>query len=344
MMTTLSNRAARIAEPGKSLELVDVEAPRPRPGQVLIKNHAVAIQPLDVKMLLTGYGPKLGYPAVLGTTGAGVVEKLGDDVTDLNVGDRVVFDTTAYIAVNNNLRSGTWQKLVIADTKTVAKIGDTPFEQAVLIHYPLQTAVAALHIFLKMGKPGSGSSEDKVLIWGAGGAVGLYAAQYAKSVGHTVVVTASPRDSERQKKLGATAVVDYKAADAVEQLRKLGPFRYLFTASGDPASQQTLASLIPPSEGGQFGSVLAGDVDLPANVQRIYGFFTGASQVDENTDYRDWYYQKYLPKVLQEKLVEPAQFTIVEGGLAALQQACADVHDGKVRGKLIVDPQESHCI
>jgi NADPH:quinone reductase-like Zn-dependent oxidoreductase len=52
----------------------------------------------------------------------------------------------------------------------------------VLVNFPLQTAVAALHVFLGMGVPGSGTLEEKVLIWGAGGAVGSYAVQYAKSV------------------------------------------------------------------------------------------------------------------------------------------------------------------
>lgn len=62
------------------------------------------------------------------------------------------------------------------------QIGNVAFEQAVLIDFPLQTAVAALHVFLGMGKPGSGSNEEKVLIWGAGGAVGSYAVQFAKQV------------------------------------------------------------------------------------------------------------------------------------------------------------------
>jgi len=57
------------------------------------------------------------------------------------------------------------------------------FEQAVLVDFPLQTAVAALHWFLGMGKPeDKDAKEEKVLIWGAGGAVGSYAVQYAKSV------------------------------------------------------------------------------------------------------------------------------------------------------------------
>ena len=65
---------------------------------------------------------------------------------------------------------------------TQAKIGDIAFEQAVLIDFPLQTAVAALHVFLGMGKPNSSKEDGKVLIWGAGGAVGSYAVQFAKQV------------------------------------------------------------------------------------------------------------------------------------------------------------------
>jgi NADPH:quinone reductase-like Zn-dependent oxidoreductase len=62
------------------------------------------------------------------------------------------------------------------------KIDDVSFEQAVLVDFPMQTAVAALHVFLGMGVPGSGNEDEKALIWGAGGAVGSYAVQYAKSV------------------------------------------------------------------------------------------------------------------------------------------------------------------
>lgn len=60
------------------------------------------------------------------------------------------------------------------------------FEQAVLVDFPMQTAVAALHLYLGMEKPGKGADDEKVLVWGAGGAVGSYAVQYAKSVSATV--------------------------------------------------------------------------------------------------------------------------------------------------------------
>jgi NADPH:quinone reductase-like Zn-dependent oxidoreductase len=56
----------------------------------------------------------------------------------------------------------------------------------VLVDFPLQTAVAALHVFLGMGLPGTGTKKEKVLIWGAGGAVGSYAVQFAKQVTETI--------------------------------------------------------------------------------------------------------------------------------------------------------------
>lgn len=158
-------------------------------------------------------------------------------------------------------------------------------------------------------------------------------------VGYRVVVTASPRDIERQVKLGATEVVDYKDADAVAKLRSLGPYKYLFTASGDAASQKAMASLLEPT-GGSFASVLPGAVELPSNVKLIYTAFSQAAQQEEHFEWRDWWYQEYLPKVLSEGLVEPVQFTKVEGGLLALQQASQDVFDGKIRGKLVINPQE----
>jgi NADPH:quinone reductase-like Zn-dependent oxidoreductase len=158
-------------------------------------------------------------------------------------------------------------------------------------------------------------------------------------VGHTVVVTASSRDSERQKRLGASEVIDYKAADAVDRLRQLGPYSYLFTASGDVPSQQALAALLQP-KGGRFASVLGGAVDLPSNVERVYTAFSQAAQRAKYSTWRAWWYGEYLPTVLQEGLVEPAQFSKVAGGLAALHPASTEVFEGRTRGKLIVNPQE----
>jgi NADPH:quinone reductase-like Zn-dependent oxidoreductase len=152
------------------------------------------------------------------------------------------------------------------------------------------------------------------------------------------VVTASPRDVDRQKRLGADVVIDYKSADAVEQLREQGPYRYLFTASGDAVSQKALAALLP--NGGRFASVLAKGIELPANIDIVYTAFSQATQKEEYSKWRTWWYRQYLPKTLADGLMEPVDFIKVNGGLAALQQANQDVFESKVRGKLVISPQE----
>jgi NADPH:quinone reductase-like Zn-dependent oxidoreductase len=151
-------------------------------------------------------------------------------------------------------------------------------------------------------------------------------------------VTASPRDNDRQKRLGAEAVFDYKSADVVKQLRQHGPYSYLFTASGDATSQRTLATLLP--NGGRFASVLPVAIELPSDVDIVYTAFSQAAQKEAYSDWRTWWYQKYLPEILTKGLVEAVNFTKVEGGLAALQQANQDIFDGKIRGKLVINPQE----
>jgi NADPH:quinone reductase-like Zn-dependent oxidoreductase len=151
------------------------------------------------------------------------------------------------------------------------------------------------------------------------------------------VVTASPRDVERQKRLGASEVIDYKSTDVVEKLSKLGPYKYLVTTSGDAGSQKAMRALLP--DGGRFASVLPIGIEVPPNLEVIYTAFSQAAQKDEYSDWRKWWYQKYLPEVLEKDLVEAVQFTKVQGGLAALQQANQDVFEAKIRGKLVVNPQ-----
>jgi NADPH:quinone reductase-like Zn-dependent oxidoreductase len=123
----MMNRAAIFAGPGKALEVANIDVNHPADGEVLIKNYAIALQPLDSKMLVAGYGPaaSLKYPAVLGTSAAGVIQEVGAGVTGLSVGDRVVFDTRAYVKSDDNRRQGTWQQLVICDAGTVALVRST---------------------------------------------------------------------------------------------------------------------------------------------------------------------------------------------------------------------------
>jgi NADPH:quinone reductase-like Zn-dependent oxidoreductase len=210
--------------------------------------------------------------------------------------------------------------------------------------FPLQTAVAALHMYLGMELPGERPADapaQKVLVWGAGGAVGGYAVQYAKSAGYTVIATASPRAAAHLESIGASAVLDYKSPTIVSELRDRGPYAFLFTASGDPASQKAIALIMQP-EGGKFASTLAGDVELPSNVERVYDSFTDISQKGgpEFEKFRRWWYGEYLEKAIRQHTVQPALVERRSGGLNAIMGATDDVLAGRVKAKLVLNPQE----
>jgi NADPH:quinone reductase-like Zn-dependent oxidoreductase len=143
------------------------------------------------------------------------------------------------------------------------------------------------------------------------------------------------------KALGASTVLDYKSPSIVQDLLALGPFKYMYTTSGDAVSQQALATLLQP-EGGKFASTLGGDVKLPENVERVYEFFGNVTQKEGSNfaEFAKWWYGDYLGRVIADGSVEPTAFTKITGGLGALQAAADGILEGKIRGKPIVNPQE----
>ena len=157
-------------------------------------------------------------------------------------------------------------------------------------------------------------------------------------VGYTVIATASPRGFAHLKEIGASQVLDYKSSEIETQLRELGPFKYLMTASGDPVSQQVLSNLLQPA-GGRFISTRAGEVELPSNVERVYNTFELATQKPEFSEYAQWWYTTYLPKAIAGA-VEPTPIEKRGGGLKAIQAAAEDILSGKAKNKIILNPHE----
>jgi NADPH:quinone reductase-like Zn-dependent oxidoreductase len=164
---------------------------------------------------------------------------------------------------------------------------------------------------------------------------------FTRKLKKPVIATASPRGFNHLKSLGASKVLDYKSPGIVKELLALGPFKYMYTTSGDAISQQALATLLQP-EGGKFASTLGGDVELPQNVERIYEFFGNVTQKEgpQFEDFANWWYGEYLGKVIVDGSIEPTAFTKIPGGLAALQSAADGMLDGKIRGKPILNPQD----
>jgi NADPH2:quinone reductase len=198
-------RMNRVGGP-EVMELVDVELPPPGPGEVRMRHEAIGLNYIDVYHR-TGLYPQ-PLPGALGVEGAGVVEELGDGVTELKVGDRVAYGGRPLGAYSEARNIPAAQLLVLPE-----KIGfDTAAAmmlQGLTVQYLFHRTVA-----LKAG--------DTVLFHAAAGGVGLIACQWARVMGVNLIGTVG---SEEKAALaienGATHVINYNKENFTERVKEL---------------------------------------------------------------------------------------------------------------------------
>ncbi len=178
------------------LRYEDVQRPAVGEGEVLIRVHAAAVNPLDWKKRsgLLPLGPEQTFPVILGFDVAGVVEAVGAGVTQFAVGDEVFSPP----------RFGGYAEYVAVPAANVAHKPHTlDYVQAAAI--PI-SAIAAWQALFKVAQLSAG---QRVLIHAAAGGVGHYAVQLAKWRGAHVIGTVSGRNRDYLEKLGAQEVIDY---------------------------------------------------------------------------------------------------------------------------------------
>jgi NADPH2:quinone reductase len=160
------------------LQWEDVPVPDPGPGEVLLRQHAVGLNYIDV-YFRTGLYKLPSLPAVIGQEGAGVVVAVGPDVTNLAVGDRVAY--AGGLGAYAQYRVAHADKLVILPEHV-------SFEQAASVM--LQGLTAHYLIFRTYQvKPG-----DTILVHAAAGGVGLLLCQWASHLGATVIGVVSTEE------------------------------------------------------------------------------------------------------------------------------------------------------
>jgi NADPH:quinone reductase len=199
--------AIEVAEIGGPEVLRYVEKPQPSPGaaEVLIKTEAIGVNFIDT-YFRSGYYPR-EVPFVLGTEVAGTVAAVGDGVTTLKLGDRVV--TAA--------ASGGYAEFSTAPAQLVARVPSA---------VSLDVAASALlkgmtaHYLIKSVYPVQPG--DTVLVHAGAGGVGLILTQWAASLGVRVITTVStPAKAELSRQAGAADVLDYPGDAADEFGRRI---------------------------------------------------------------------------------------------------------------------------
>lgn len=203
-------KAVRFHEYGDPdvLRYEEVEQPDPGPDQVRIRVAATSFNPVDAG-IRGGYLREafpVALPHVPGIDVAGTVDALGANVTDRRAGDRVI----GFLPM---LADGAAAEYVIAPAQTLTTApASIPLADSAALPEAGLTAWQSLfeHADLRAGQ--------RLLVSGAGGAVGSYAVQLAKHAGGYVIATASPRSTGRVRRAGANEIIDYtttKVAEAV---------------------------------------------------------------------------------------------------------------------------------
>src|SRR6266852_4971831 len=203
-------KAIRVSAYGgpEVLKLEEIPAPQPGQGQVLVRNHAVGVNPVDtyLRSNTDNRGPKLPYTPG-GDTG-GVVEAVGAGVTSVKAGDRVYVGGTV---------SGAYAEMSLCNEAQVHPLpGNTSFAQGAGMNVPYATAYHALF------HRAHGEAGESVLVHGASGGVGIAAVQLARERGLTVIGTAGTDKGRRMVlEQGAHHVLDHTAAGYLDEVLRL---------------------------------------------------------------------------------------------------------------------------
>jgi NADPH:quinone reductase-like Zn-dependent oxidoreductase len=251
------------------LQVVDRATPRPAPGQVLIQVEAAGVGHVDVMARRGDYQPLSAPGFVPGVEAAGTVTAVGEGVDAHRVGQRVFAPTGR----------GAYAEAVVADARDIVCLpeGVSAAEAVALGVNALVASLGLKKVGVKKG--------DLVLVRGAGGGIGLMAAQLAALSGGTVTaITSSPERGERLRGLGVARIQDRTTgqdggADAydivvdpvaganlgryIEMLRPNGRYLLIGAAGGVPAPDV-------------FGSVMAAYHNSPT----LYAFSLNSVDAD----------------------------------------------------------------
>ncbi|KAI0385903.1 alcohol dehydrogenase [Hypomontagnella monticulosa] len=334
-------------------EIQEVSRPAVRDGFVLVKVNTLGLNPTDWKTIT--YRAVPGINMRVGADYAGIVEEVGNGVTNLKKGDRVA----GVVMGGHQLEPdfGAFGDYLITQAALQIKIPDNiTDEQAATIGVSMVTAAQGLYKILELPFPTTPAKEPyPILIYGGSTATGVYGIQFAKASGLTVVATASPRNFEYLKSLGADAVFDYNSPTCAADIKAFtnNALKLAWDCSGDggeicaaalsdaetsryativPVEREVVAAINPKVEGPIFH--LAYDV-----FNSPYVWLDGSTVPAKPDEYE--FAAKFValvPGLLANGTVKPIRTALNQGGsgLEGVLKGLEDLKAGKVSGTKLV--------
>ncbi|CBF73475.1 protein cipB [Aspergillus nidulans FGSC A4] len=312
MAANINNAAAWLTE-AKAHPFQVKEAPSytPEENEILVKNHAVAINPVDGSLQSKAWWP-MNYPTILGQDVAGEVVQVGPNVARFQPGDRVVGHAVGM--ATKRLQDNAFQAYTILQTNMASQLpSEISYEDAAVLPLGLSTAA-------------SGLFQDDV---------GSNAIQLGVAAGYEVFTTASPKNFDYVKELGASQVFDYHSATVAQDLVAALQGKTVAGAMdciGFAATPLTV-EVVSKSQGVKFVSTVKGGFQAPegVTVKSVFGTTIKDNQVGKAI------YEDYLPKALKAGSFIPAPVALVAGkGLESVQAAVDLQAQGTSAQKVVV--------
>ena len=296
---TAPMKVAQVPTPGADFQIVEREIPTPDAGQVRIKVQACGVCHSDV-LTKDGGLPGIQYPRVPGHEVVGIIDEVGAGVSEWTVGQRVGvgwhggYDGTCsacrrgdFINCRNMKIAGIsydggYQEYMIAPAEALAAIPESlsDTEAAPLLCAGVTTFNALRH---------SGASPgDLVAVQGIGG-LGHLGIQFANKFGYRVAaIGRGPENAALAKQLGAAVYIDSRAANAAEELQKLGGAKVILaTAPSSKAMSEVIDGLGPNGKlmvvGADFTPIEVTPPQLIFGSRTIQGWASGTPMDSEDT-------------------------------------------------------------
>jgi NADPH:quinone reductase-like Zn-dependent oxidoreductase len=285
----------------------EIDCPEPEPGEVLVQVKAVAVNPVDWKIREGYFHEFISLPITLGSDVAGDIVALGEGVEGFEIG------TPIYGM--KGFRCGSFAEFTTIRPSEMARKPTTlSYEEAAAVPLAALTAWQAL-IGEANIQPG-----QRVLIHAAAGGVGHFAVQFAKLKGAYVIGTASARNEDFVRGLGADEFVNYEAALFETVVKDVD---VVFDTVGFDTSARSIQVMKPG--GLLIGIVTPVPVELAAEHQVQAKFFSAEANSEQLTEIANLIDAgKVIPHVSQVLKLDQAR--------EALQQS----QSGHVKGKLIM--------
>ena len=317
-----------------SLQLTEMSVPEVKDQNILVDIHAAGVNLLDSKIKTGEFKLILPYklPLILGHDVAGVITKVGKNVTKFKVGDEV------YARVRDH-RIGTFAEFIaINEADAALKPKNISMEEAASI--PL-VALTAWQVLVERAKIKKG---EKVFIQAGSGGVGTVAIQLAKHLGATVATTASAKSFDFLEKLGADIVIDYKNSDFENSLSN---YDVVLNSQDKETLEKSLKIL---KSGGKLISIsgpptpdFAKEIKAPWFVKIILSLISSDIRKKakaKNVDYSflfmkaDGEQLNEITKLIEAGIIEPVMDKVFP--FDKTNEALSYVESGRAKGKVVI--------